>query len=508
MPLGRGQVLFMTGWLHYAGAPPRSAVLVVDGLERPFPVFLMGRGHCPLMPDSNDTDTNGRATAFYGWLEVPGSFAKPQLAARLFVAPPNGTTQACDLGTTRILRPEPAQVAPPRDTPVVAICMATYNPPPDLFARQIASIRGQSYTNWICYISDDGSPAESLARTKEVLGDDPRFRLHAHGGRLGFYYNFERAMSLVAHDAEFVALSDQDDSWYPEKLATLLAAFTSDDTTLVYSDMRIVDGADNRLADTFWNIRKNCWTNLASLILANTVTGAASMFRRGLLDRVLPFPPKLGDQTYHDHWLAMTALASGRLRFLPQPLYDYVQHGSNVIGHDATGSGAAPRRTHLGWLRARLKTVRRSFEIQFLKEKIHLRLTNQQTAFYADVLRTAGMARTLLLRCGDRLHGRDRWAVRRLARIDSPLTVLWLMARGLPRYRSTSETIGFEWSLYLPALAWGRAVRTGIDPSTVLEYAKRVRRNGIFAWRFIRDRGWRQTARAILSKQRKARRSP
>src|SRR5207244_11490958 len=185
-----------------------------------------------------------------------------------------------------------------------------------------------------------------------------------------------------------------------EKLETLLAAFTSDDTTLVYSDMRIVDATGRRLADSFWDIRKNCWTNLASLMLANTVTGAASMFRRGLLDRILPFPPRLGDQMFHDHWIAAVALASGRLRFVPRRLYDYVQHRTNVIGH-----GATPPRTYRGWFLGRLNTVRRSFHVQFLKEKIHLRLTNQHTAYYADALRTAGMARTLLLRCGDRLRG-------------------------------------------------------------------------------------------------------
>src|SRR5262249_27536067 len=146
----------------------------------------------------------------------------------------------------------------------------------------------------------DGSKPESVAWMKNVLGDDPRFVLCAHPERVGFYHNFERAMNMAPSHAQFVALSDQDDSWYPEKLTTLLSAFTTDDTTLVYSDMRIVDGSGKRLADTFWNTRRNCWTNLASLVLANTVTGAASMFRRSLLDRVLPFPQKLGHQMYHD----------------------------------------------------------------------------------------------------------------------------------------------------------------------------------------------------------------
>ena len=57
--------------------------------------------------------------------------------------------------------------------------------------------------------------------------------------RLGFYFNFERALGLVPPEAEAVALCDQDDEWYPDKLATLLAALR-EGHTLVYSDQRIV----------------------------------------------------------------------------------------------------------------------------------------------------------------------------------------------------------------------------------------------------------------------------
>ena len=56
--------------------------------------------------------------------------------------------------------------------------------------------------------------------------------------RLGFYRNFERALSLVPADADYVALADQDDAWRPEKLATLLAALGR--RQLVYSDARVV----------------------------------------------------------------------------------------------------------------------------------------------------------------------------------------------------------------------------------------------------------------------------
>ena len=50
--------------------------------------------------------------------------------------------------------------------------MATYNPPPHLFARQLASIRAQTHRNWVCIIADDGSPPEAVAQIERVIGVD------------------------------------------------------------------------------------------------------------------------------------------------------------------------------------------------------------------------------------------------------------------------------------------------------------------------------------------------
>ena len=103
--------------------------------------------------------------------------------------------------------------------------MATYEPPLDLFARQIESIRAQTHRDWVCVIRDDGSSPERLRRrSREVVGDDPRFVVSRSPRRLGFYRNFERALALAPAGARYVALADQDDVWHPDKLATLRRA--------------------------------------------------------------------------------------------------------------------------------------------------------------------------------------------------------------------------------------------------------------------------------------------
>ena len=220
--------------------------------------------------------------------------------------------------------------------------MATFDPDPALLERQLASIREQTHEGWVCLISDDRSPPERFERLQALTAGDPRFTLSRSEERLGFYLNFERALRMVPAEAAFVALADQDDRWYPEKLAALLAG--CGDAQLVYSDMRIVAEDGRVISDTFWRGRRNNHTNLASLLLSNTVTGAASLFRRELLDLALPFPPQIGD-AFHDQWIASVALATGRIAYVDRPLYDYVQHAGAARGHDAAMRSWSPRRT-------------------------------------------------------------------------------------------------------------------------------------------------------------------
>ena len=72
------------------------------------------------------------------------------------------------------------------------------------------------------------------------------------------------------------------------------------------------------------------WGLIASLLIANTVTGAASLFRREVGELALPFPQPPGTQ-YHDHWVALVAMACGEIAYVDRPLYDYVQHGDAAV---------------------------------------------------------------------------------------------------------------------------------------------------------------------------------
>jgi len=323
----------------------------------------------------------------------------------------------------------------PDATPSVAVCMATYNPDPDLFARQIGTLRDQSLTDWTCYISDDCSDAVGYAVVRSETQGDPRFVVDRSEVRLGVYRNFERALRMVPAGALFVALADQDDDWFPEKMQVLLEACEGG-ADLVYSDFRLVDGAGRVLASTFWNSRRNYWDRFDLLAVLNTVTGAAAMFPRSLLDDALPFPP-MPDPAWHDHWLTLVAVGRGRLAYVDEALYAYVRHGRNVTDGNYD---ARPQR------RLRLREWRSAYGDALGSWRAH---------YEGGVRYTEHMGEQVHQRLGDRLQ--DPAQVDRIRRLSrSPGSILWVIRLAATRIRAEDPVTPIRARNLLRGIAYRR----------------------------------------------------
>jgi len=318
-----------------------------------------------------------------------------------------GVIETATLGSFKLLPPKlggPVLLLDSRpeseQLPLVVICMATYNPPPDLFAKQVESIRKQTWKNWVCIVRDDTSAQESWKMIRRVVGADPRFILRRNRANLGFYKNFDALLHDVPIKADYVALSDQDDYWYPNKLAELLRRFEPG-VTLVYSDMRLVDKHGTLLSPTYWTSRVNQSSDCAALLLANTITGAASMFRRSLLEYALPLPEPVGD-AYHDWWLGLVALATGHIAYIPKPLYDYVQHPRQVVGHCGAPSSPTWRQRLVRSLigaRCWLNPFNFRHNCRNLVERVRGFWHAGQNR-HRHLVHVANLAHNLLLRCG------------------------------------------------------------------------------------------------------------
>ena len=331
--------------------------------------------------------------------------------------------------------------------------MATFNPRAELLQAQLDSIRGQTGVDWTCFISDDASDDKHFEELEAQVAGDRRFVLSRSPDRLGFYRNFERALTMIDGDFDFVALSDQDDRWNPDKLARLLAGLGG--AQLVYSDQRVVSSDGRVISPTYWTSRRNNHTNLISLLIANTVTGAASLFRRDLLEFALPFPSVPGEQ-YHDHWLALVALSVGDLAYVDEPLYDYVQHGNAVLGHDVANVGSRGR------------PIFQRLDPRRLAETVN----GWASAYFEVYLRLQALAQALLARCGEPMSRPKEKALRRFVATNrDPLGPLWLWLRSLRSLTGRNETLGVERILARALLYRHLAAAKNRIPDVMLERA-------------------------------------
>ena len=437
--IGRGNAILVGGRLGGTPDPRASLKLTVDGETSDAPVHRLR-----LRP---------RSWVWWTSLVLEGDRSDDRVRLALATRAGDGRSTIAELGEIRVesgngRAPGAAgaaiHAAGAESGPMVAICMATHQPRLALLRAQLRSIQAQTHRAWICLISDDCSDRERLDEIQALIADDPRFVLLRHRDRVGFYRNYERALAAVPPATEFVALSDQDDVWRPEKLELLLEQIG--DAALSYGDMRVVDESGEVLSETYWTRRRNNHTDLASLVVGNTVTGAASLFRTSLLDRALPFPPARG-RAYHDHWIALTALTSGGIAYVDRPIQDYLQHAGASQGHAEANAGADylnPRSlVPLAW-RALLAIVGARSSSAWASR------------YFGMHARTQLWARLLIARCGDSLDHRQQRVLARIADAErSPLALAWLAARSLRPVWGANEAFGRELIL-LSSVIWCR----------------------------------------------------
>ena len=155
-------------------------------------------------------------------------------------------------------------------------------------------------------------------------------------GRLGPCVNFAK---LLEHaPGKYIMFCDQDDVWLPEKIEMTMQKmkemeerYGGDTPLLVHTDAKVVDENLQVVAPSYWQYQKVDPSELSlnRLLVQNQVTGCTMMVNRALLDRALPVPL---DARMHDWWLALTAVAFGKIGRVDEATLLYRQHGTNDSG--------------------------------------------------------------------------------------------------------------------------------------------------------------------------------
>jgi len=212
------------------------------------------------------------------------------------------------------------------ETDKISIALATYNG--ERFLReQLDSIYGQTYKNIEVIACDDcstDSTVEILEEYKKKFG----LVYYINEKNLGFVRNFEKLFTLCS--GNFIALADQDDIWLPNKLEILIKNIG--DSDLIYSDAELIDENGDAIHHSLIEgsgVIVGSGRDFGYFLCNTSVTGCTVMFRRSLLEAVLPIPEF---EKYHDWWLALCAAMYGGVKYTTDKLVKYRQHGENDTG--------------------------------------------------------------------------------------------------------------------------------------------------------------------------------
>lgn len=214
-----------------------------------------------------------------------------------------------------------------KSDPLISVVMATHNGA-RYISDQIASIAAQSYRNIEIVIIDDASTDDTWNLISQLARNDSRIKCARQSSNMGVNATFGAAMASSSGD--YIAISDQDDVWHPDKLAVLLKEIEANDC--IYTDSILIDEEGHETGTTF--LKKigaappiqghQTW----ALAAKNSIAGHAMLITRALSDATLPFN---GTALYYDHQLALLASCGAGIKYYSQPLTMHRIHESNLM---------------------------------------------------------------------------------------------------------------------------------------------------------------------------------
>ncbi len=251
-------------------------------------------------------------------------------------------------------------------SPAISIVMPVYNGLRFLPA-QLDSILTQSFSDFELIIIDDASSDGSVQLLQEYARRDSRIQLVCHKKNHGLLNTL--AIHLPLTQAPWIALSDQDDIWAPQKLECLMQNVTG--YAAAYSNSALINehgaelGIDIMEAlqisvpasghDPFELLHRNC------------VSGHALLFHRELLPHFLPFSSK---KIPYDNQIGIAALTHGGLVYCPKALVKHRLHQNNQCNnnllaakkHNVRTKGRTPGKNLLRWQRRQRTKIHMKLE--------------------------------------------------------------------------------------------------------------------------------------------------
>ncbi|MFD2741455.1 glycosyltransferase family 2 protein [Sulfitobacter aestuarii] len=238
-------------------------------------------------------------------------------------------------------------IAPQAQGDCVTILMAVYNGA-DCLEEQLQSLLAQDHPCWHLVTSDDGSRDDSPAILAD-FADQVRARAEATGARIrvsnlqgpgqGGSENFLFLLRQAGRAAlpGWIAFSDQDDVWLPDRLSRGLAALRarSDDGPALYCSRTWVSSSD--LGERRLSAPRPRPTGFRNALVQNIASGNTILLNPAAADLVSTAVSRVPQVVVHDWWVyQLVSGAGGEVVHDDEPTLLYRQHAVNQIGANDT----------------------------------------------------------------------------------------------------------------------------------------------------------------------------
>jgi glycosyltransferase involved in cell wall biosynthesis len=215
----------------------------------------------------------------------------------------------------------------------VRILLALYNGGPNLSA-QLESFSSQTHSNWRLAVQDDGSDDDGPDQARRFAQTVENYvAVFQDGQRRGAAQNF---LALLRREADadcYVALSDQDDVWFPDKLERSLRALSE-----IEEGQPAIFCSSTVVCDATLNGRKSSMIcrrppNFRNALIQSLAGGNTMMLNPAATRLIAAASLEAPDAQFHDWWIyQIVSGVGGEIIYDAAPTLLYRQHQSNFIG--------------------------------------------------------------------------------------------------------------------------------------------------------------------------------
>jgi glycosyltransferase involved in cell wall biosynthesis len=214
--------------------------------------------------------------------------------------------------------------------PLVSVSIITYNHE-KFIGSAIESLLSQTYPNIEIIISDDASTDNTLEVINSYIAThSDRIKLLKTKRNLGANANWFKAVSVC--NGKYVVGLAGDDEFLPELISKQVSIMESDeDIVICYADALVFDVYSQKslylLSDKAPTLSGNVKIALEDSIYYSPTT----MFRKKYLPKINIFEGiRHGSDLAFYKELMILAAPNGKIHYLPEVLYKYQKHGSNI----------------------------------------------------------------------------------------------------------------------------------------------------------------------------------